>query len=214
VAAAIDRFQASPGTAGVTVSAVETMLSGPDAVAGFSDHFLTLERFIEIPLDAARDTWLDAIAAAGCGAKVRTGGLTADRFPSAGSLAALLEACAQRGLPLKATAGLHHALRDEYPLTYEAGSPMGVMHGFVNVLIAALLVRTGAGTAADAQCALEARDPREFTVSEDAIAWEGHAFTAAACADTRAHLLRSVGSCSFEEPVTDLRALGWLPRER
>jgi hypothetical protein len=80
--------------------------------------------------------------------------------------------------------------------------------------VAALLVRTGGGTAADAQCALEVHDPREFTLDEEAIGWRGHTFTAAACADTRTHLLRSVGSCSFEEPVADLRALGWLPRDR
>ena len=87
------------------------------------------------------------------------------------------------------------------------------MHGFLNLLVAALILRTAAGTAADAQRALEVRDPREFTLGEDAISWEGRAFTAAACADTRTHLLRSVGSCSFDEPVADLRALGWLPRD-
>ena len=143
----------------------------------------------------------------------RRGGGEADRFPSSASLASLLEACAQRGLPLKTTAGLHHATRGAYRLTYEPGSPTGVMHGFLNLLVAALLVRTGAA-AADAQRALEVRDAREFTLGEDAIGWQGHTFTAAACADTRTHLLRSVGSCSFDEPVADLRALGWLPRVR
>ena len=214
VVAAIDRFHASAATAGVIISAIETTLSGPDAVRPLAGHLVTLDRFVEIPLDPTRDTWLDAVAAAGCSAKIRTGGVTADRFPSPASLASLLEACARRGLPLKATAGLHHAMRDAYRLTYDAGSPTAVMHGFLNLLVAALLVRTGAGTAADAQRALEVRDPREFTLDEDTIRWQGHAFTADACADTRTHLLRSVGSCSFEEPVADLRALGWLPPER
>ena len=36
---------------------------------------------------------------------MRTGGLTADRFPSAGSLAGVLHACGSRHLALKATAG-------------------------------------------------------------------------------------------------------------
>ncbi len=214
VAATIDRFHASSGTAGVTVRALETALPGPDAVLQLTGHLVTLDRFVEIPLDTTRDTWLDVVAEAGCGAKVRTGGTTADRFPSPASLAALLAACAHRGLPVKATAGLHHAMRDAYRLTYDAGSPTGVMHGFLNLLVAALLVRTGAGTTADAQRALEARDPREFSLDEHGIGWEGHAFSADACADTRTHLLRSVGSCSFEEPLADLRALGWLPPER
>jgi hypothetical protein len=214
VAAAIHRFQASPGTAGITVSAVETAPAGLDALPAVPDHHVTLERFVEVPLDATCTTWLDAVAAGGWHAKVRTGGLTADRFPSPASLASLLEACAQRGLPLKTTAGLHHAIRGAYRITYEPESPTGVMHGFLNLLIAALLVRTGAGTAADAQRALEVRDAREFTLGEDGIGWQGHTFTAAACAGTRTHLLRSVGSCSFDEPVADLRALGWLPRDR
>jgi hypothetical protein len=211
--AAIGRFRASPGTAGVTVSALETVPPGVDAVPTQAGDLVTLERFVEVPLDATRDTWLDALTGVGCNAKVRTGGLTADRFPSPASLASLLAACAHRGLPLKATAGLHHAMHGAYRLTYESGSPTGLMHGFLNLLVAALILRTAAGTTADARRALEVRDPREFTLGEDAISWEGRAFTATACADTRTHLLRSVGSCSFDEPVADLRGLGWLPRD-
>ena len=171
------------------------------------DHHVTLERFVEVPLDATRDTWLDALAGVGCMPRSRTGGLTADRFPSPASLASLLAACAQ---PRPAAQGHGWpAPRDArcVPAHLRTGSPSGVMHGFVNLLVAALILRTGAGTAADAQRALEVHDPREFTLDEDAISWEGHAFSAAACADTRAHLLRSVGSCSFEEPVADLRGL-------
>ena len=177
-------------------------------------HLVTLDRFVEIPLDTTRDTWLDIVAEAGCGAKVRTGGTHRRPLPVTCVARRLPAACAHRGLPVKATAGLHHAMRDAYRLTYDAGSPTGVMHGFLNLLVAALLLRTGAGTTADAQRALEARDPREFSLDEHGIGWEGHAFSADACADTRTHLLRSVGSCSFEEPLADLRALGWLPPER
>jgi hypothetical protein len=167
-----------------------------------------LECFVEIPLDDTRNAWLDAIAAAGCRAKVRTGGVTADRFPSARSLAACLHACAARGLALKATAGLHHPIRNAYRLTYERDSPSGVMHGFVNLLVAALTIRAG-GSEADAARVLETTDPRRFGVGADAISWEGQQFGAQACEDTRALLLRSVGSCSFEEPVEELRGLGW-----
>ena len=110
VPAAIGRFHASPGTAGVTVSALEAAPPGVDAVPTQAGDLVTLERFVEVPLDATRDTWLDALTGVGCNAKVRTGGLTADRFPSPASLASLLAACAHRGLPLKATAGLHHAM--------------------------------------------------------------------------------------------------------
>ena len=174
---------------------------------------VTLERFVEVPLDATRDTWLDAVAG---GAGMRRSAPAGSRpiaFRHRRRSPRCSQACAQRGLPLKTTAGLHHATRGAYRLTYEPGSPTGVMHGFLNLLVAALIVRNGGGTAADAQRALEVHDPREFTLDEEAIGWRGRTFTAAACADTRTHLLRSVGSCSFEEPVADLRALGWLPRD-
>jgi len=211
VAATVARFHSSGGAAGVTVTAVEAALPVPAAAAALAAAIPgTLERFVEVPLDATRDTWLDAIAAAGCSAKVRTGGLTEDRFPSSDALAAVLGACAMRDLPLKATAGLHHAIRNAYPLTYEPGSPSGVMHGFANLLVATLLLRTRAGDEADARRALDTRDTERFTIHDKTLSWEGHSFTAAACADTRAHLLRSVGSCSFEEPVADLRSIGWL----
>jgi hypothetical protein len=212
VITSIDRFHAAPGTAGVTITAVEAALSGPDAVADAGNAFPpTLERFIEVPLDAARDAWLDAVSAAGCSAKIRTGGVTTDRFPTSESVAAVLRACATRQLALKATAGLHHAMRGAHRLTYEPGSAFGVMHGFVNLLVAALLLHTGAGTEADAQRALETRRPGDFEFDQTTLNWDGHSFNANACAHTRAHLLRSVGSCSFEEPVAELRALGWDP---
>jgi hypothetical protein len=208
--ATLDRFHVSARTAGVTISAIEATLRGPDAVPDLAAVPVEgLERFVEVPLDATRDAWLEAIAASGCSVKVRTGGVAADRFPSSAALAAMLCACARRNLPLKATAGLHHAVRAAYPLTYEPGSPTGVMHGFVNLIVAALVLHTGAGTEADAERALETRDPRQFAWDETALRWDGHSFSADACVDTRAHLLRSAGSCSFEEPLADLRALGW-----
>jgi hypothetical protein len=208
VTTAIDRFHDAPERARVTITAVEAALSARGAVSELAAALPpALERFVEIPLDGTRDAWLDAIAAAGCGAKIRTGGLTADRFPPSESLTAVLQACASRELPLKATAGLHHAIRGPYRLTYEPGSRFGVMHGFMNLLIGALIVHTRAGTDADVQRALESREPRQFVVAQTALHWDGHSFSVAACADMRARLLRSVGSCSFEEPVAELRHL-------
>ena len=210
VEASLARFHAS-GRRGVTVTAIEAAL--PDAASVARLRAVTpesLERFIEIPLDETRDAWLDAVAAAGCHAKIRTGGVTGDRFPSPAALASVLAACARRHVPVKATAGLHHAIRNAYSLTYELDSPSGMMHGFVNLLVAALVLQSGAGGEDDAVRALETRDSREFAFQTDAIRWDGWSFDAAAWEDTRAHLLRSVGSCSFEEPVTELRALGWM----
>ena len=44
---------------------------------------------------------------------------------------------------MKATAGLHHALRGDYRLTYEPDSARRTMHGFVNLVLAAALLLAG-----------------------------------------------------------------------
>src|SRR5215475_630379 len=51
-------------------------------------------------------------------AKVRTGGVTADAFPSSSELARFIKVCAQEDVPFKATAGLHHPLRSVNRMTY------------------------------------------------------------------------------------------------
>ena len=41
---------------------------------------------------------------------------------------------------MKATAGLHHAIRRSHPMTYAANSQSAVMHGFANLVFAAALL--------------------------------------------------------------------------
>jgi hypothetical protein len=66
-------------------------------------------------------------------AKLRCGGVVASAVPTVTQLAVFLKACADRKLPLKATAGLHHPVRH---FNVESGF---VMHGFLNVVGAALM---------------------------------------------------------------------------
>ena len=84
---------------------------------------------------------LAVLSAAGARAKVRTGGVTEGAFPASHALARFIQSCADAGVPFKATAGLHHPLRGEYRLTYEPGSPHGMMFGFLNVFLAAAFAR-------------------------------------------------------------------------
>jgi hypothetical protein len=142
--------------------------------------------------------------------KARTGGVTTDAFPTPAALLDFLVACRDAGVAAKATAGLHHALRGEYPLTYEPGCPRGTMFGFVATFLAAALLRAGHAPAAVAPL-LEERDAAAVDVHGDGVAWRGLHASDAALADARRHALVAVGSCSFEEPVGELRALGWWP---
>jgi hypothetical protein len=73
-------------------------------------------------------------------AKVRTGGLAPDAFPAPASLVAFIESARDAGVPFKATAGLHHAMRGAYPLSDEIGAQSATMHGFVNVMLATAAV--------------------------------------------------------------------------
>ncbi|MBU6454398.1 MAG: hypothetical protein KGS72_21700 [Cyanobacteria bacterium REEB67] len=147
---------------------------------------------------------LDAIKKSGCYAKMRTGGLKPEAIPSAGQVAEFINRCADLELPFKATAGLHHPLRSMQALTYEADAPQAVMHGFINVLMASAFAWQGA---TDLEPILNEMDPQAFKFDDDAY-WRGRPITRKQIIDMRANLMHSIGSCSFDEPVQDLRALG------
>jgi hypothetical protein len=153
---------------------------------------------------------IDAVAANGCFAKVRTGGVEARAFPEAEALSRFMTVCISRDVPFKATAGLHHPVRGSYRLTYEPQSPAALMHGFVNLVVAAGLLAFDRIDERDAAAVLEASDASVFRMTSDAIAWGPHQLSLDECVQARAHVLRSVGSCSFEEPVEDLGRMGWL----
>jgi len=181
------------------VASVEFSPTSPANISSLMrdvDH--TLDAFFETPLDSDLETRLDAIAAAGAAAKVRTGGITPAAIPSSALLAGFLHGCAQRGLSFKATAGLHHAIRSCYPLTYERESSTAVMHGFLNVAAAAALAKTGAGLPAIGDALAE-------TSAKALVA-------AARLQDpggTR-QFFRSFGSFSFREPADELARLDLL----
>ena len=162
--------------------------------------------FFEVVPDAGLDLRLDAVASHGRLAKIRTGGVTPDAFPSPSAVYRFLRSCADRKLGCKATAGLHHALSGRYPLTYDAGSATTPMYGFLNVCVAAALVHAGAGEDAFAEVLRES-SPTAFRFDDDAVVWRGDRIPTEDLAATRRDLFHAFGSCSFEEPVDDLRRL-------
>ena len=146
---------------------------------------------------------LDAIKRHGQRAKIRTGGITPDAFPAIGDVAGFLRACKAKGVAFKATAGLHHPLRCMKPLTYEPNAPLGTMHGFLNVFLAAALLD-------HADEILEENDPQAFAFDDDGASWRGHRVSTEDIIAMRRDFATSFGSCSFEEPIGDLKELGWL----
>ena len=174
---------------------------------------VTLCTFIEVSLVDNPGPIVGAIARTGRRAKMRVGGITADAFPDSERIAQFLIACAHGGVVAKATAGLHHPLRDAYRLTYADDAQQAVMYGYLNVFLATALVGSGASTR-DVVAMLEERDASHITFDATHCYWAGgskpYALDRSFLAQMRDRGLVSFGSCSFTEPVVETRALGWL----
>jgi hypothetical protein len=165
--------------------------------------------FVELPIaEDPRDS-LRALKRAGARAKVRTGGVTADAFPDSQKLARFIARCAELGVPFKATAGLHHPLRGEQKLTYEQDAPSATMFGFVNVFLAGAFALAGMGEPHLAQL-LDERDVAAIVFGDDCVRWREHSIGLDALRRARASFALSFGSCSFREPIDDLRRLALL----
>lgn len=165
--------------------------------------------FIEAPLGVELDDVLRAVACAGACAKIRTGGITAEAIPTTRDVAAFLVSCARNGLMFKATAGLHHAVRGVFMLTNEESAPRAPMHGYVNFLVAAALACEGKEES-EVSAALADENRAAFRAVEDVLCWRGHEWTTTQLTELRQSFAVSFGSCSFEEPLEEMRVMGWL----
>jgi hypothetical protein len=163
--------------------------------------------FYEIPIDEDPRFLLDAIHDEKGFAKVRTGGTKPGVVPSSNDLARFLD-LAQARVAFKATAGLHHALRGMRPLTYETGCETDLMHGFLNVLVAAYAAPLEMSPMLPS--ILEERDIRGFVFSEAGVSWHGREISSGETGFARGEFFLSFGSCSFEEPIAELKALKLL----
>jgi hypothetical protein len=201
--AAIDVLAADPR---LRLRAVEAPVSrGLDAAQGAAELADALDRtllsgaaaYLEIPLaDCAGDV-LDLVAGHGYRAKLRTGGLDAAAFPGEDVLAGCLLELAEHRLAFKCTAGLHHAVR-------QTASDTGLaQHGFLNVLLAVGAAMAGADHG-EVAAVLADTDPARVAAQVSALSPE------------QALLIRSAvssfGTCSTDEPVADLVALGLTGR--
>lgn len=165
--------------------------------------------YFELTPALAPDATIEAIAKAGVRAKIRTGGLTAEAIPETSRVARFLDVCNKNRVAFKATAGLHHPLRGEHPFTYQPRSAHGMMHGFLNLFLAAILIFTG-GSESDAAQLLVEDSAGAFRFDDEAIRWRQCRITLQQIRDARERFAISFGSCSFDEPVRELAAMGLL----
>lgn len=195
-----------------------------------------LAPYFEIPISdgpAELAELIKRLAETEARAKVRTGGVTADAFPSSFNLARFIKICAEEDVPFKATAGLHHPLRSVNKLTYAPDSESAMMHGFLNVFLAAAFAQSGMDVDQLVEL-LEEKSPEAFQFDSGGETWRNEVVVSAQAEAEFGQIMRgcvtwrdemivrgqlrnsrnllaiAFGSCSFEEPIEDLKKIGLL----
>jgi hypothetical protein len=166
--------------------------------------------YFEIEPNSELTELITAVSVAGQRAKIRTGGVTAAAFPSSSEIVRFVRLCTAANVPFKATAGLHHPIRCFRPLTYDANSVKGTMHGFLN-----LFLMTGFARESFRRNFLEdvMEDEFEevFEFDPAGVKWRNEfGLTLRQIERLRTYGIQSFGSCSFDEPIADLQSLGIL----
>lgn len=181
----IEAVELKPPAGPDLTEAVEAALAGLPALLAF----------VELPREPGWTGGLDAIAAAGRGAKLRTGGETAVEFPTTQELADFIVACVRQDVPFKCTAGLHHAVRHRDETT-------GLdHHGFLNIALATHAAVLGEQPG-DVLALLDEQDGQRLASAYRHV-------TDHDARRTRG-LFVGFGSCSILDPVNDLTSLGLL----
>lgn len=190
------------------VDCVEGKVTAADGVERLRVFAATgLETFIEVASNATLRDCMEAAAAIGAQVKIRTGGTTPNAFPSGADALRFMRVCRLAGVSFKATAGLHHPLRAEYRLTYEPSSPRGEMFGFLNILLAAVLVWLREDDE-EVRAMLDERSAAAIQFDDSGVQWRLRALTTDVIEAARARFIRSFGSCSFREPLDELAEAG------
>jgi hypothetical protein len=169
---------------------------------------LGVEAFFEVPAtDEPLLPYLKVLKQQGHSAKIRTGGIVPEAFLSVDRLSRCILEFAEAGISFKATAGLHHAISGVYSITNVAESLSTPMLGFLNVAILASLIYVHHISLTEAVSVLQ---DSSFQFTDTEINWQGRSLSLSAIADTRTSFFRSFGSCSFQEPIHDLKSLNLL----
>jgi hypothetical protein len=166
--------------------------------------------YFELAMDDGFADMVASLALIGQRAKIRTGGITADAFPKTSEIIKFVKTCLGAGVPFKATAGLHHPIRCFCPVTYENNSPKATMHGFLNLFLMTGFAREGYRTNL-LDDVMEEEFEEVFRFEDQAIIWRDEfKLNVRQLERMRETGIQSFGSCSFDEPIADLRKLGIL----
>ena len=204
-AAAVQAFNQRAAHLHVRVDTIECRPSSSDSITWLAKTFSpAFTVHVEVGVGPTARDDLRVVARHQLRAKVRTGGLAPDAFPAPASLVAFIESARDVGVPFKATAGLHHAMRGAYPLSDEIGAQSATMHGFVNVMLATATIGERLPTAT-AAALLTRTDHSALVFDDERVRWGDVELSIDAIGRMREAQCVSFGSCSFREPADEYR---------
>lgn len=137
----------------------------------------------------------------GCGYKLRTGGTEAKAFPEPEVIAFAIMTCCEFSVPMKCTAGLHH------PVRHFNNEVSSIMHGFLNVFAAGIMAYTNNLDESELLEVINEEDPYEFIFTENGFEWNEIEISNLEIKQSRERFMLSYGSCSFNEPIDDLKTM-------
>ncbi len=156
----------------------------------------------------------------GAGIKLRCGGIVKEAFPSVEQIAAMIQTCALIDIPMKCTAGLHHPIR-HFAEEYDA-----YMHGFINAFGAGIFTSNFPNPENSQERfrmfillshLIGEQVADNFDFGDKGMIWKMgddrdsiFEFDNDSIRNCRGKNMISYGSCSFQEPMDDLKQLGWM----
>jgi len=140
----------------------------------------------------------------GVGFKLRCGGVEANMFPPAESIAQAILACKHASVSMKFTAGLHH------PVRHYSESVKTKMYGFFNIFIGGMITHKFNLEADTLTTILLDENSENFTFDDNGLHWKTYSISNLEIQNYRQESFISYGSCSFNEPREDLQQLGLL----
>jgi len=197
----------------IVVDSIEMPAQSVKSVEYIVNRFATDNRhvYIEVPVETPQtEAILDAIAQhkdKGVFAKLRTGG---PKPPSFEQTADFMIKAAQLEVGYKFTGRLHGLVAHTVTEKKGEGGVEIEESGYLNAVVASALSRLAANgeivSALVAQVLAE-KDINAFTITSEGISWNGQFISTELIEETRKKSLHSIGSCSFEEPVDELKKI-------
>lgn len=198
-------------SANAIADAIEIKAANATEIENIAAHIPEdLTAYFELSLNENLTDSIATLAVVKHRAKIRTGGITPEAFPTVEQITRFMRICLAANVPFKATAGLHHPFRCQKPLTYEKDAPAGMMNGFLSVFLAAGFIQQGFKPKLIQELLMDKREDN-FLFTDDGVLWRQEYFISTSQLKyLRTHSAISFGSCSFNEPVNDLKEIGIL----